>query len=90
MLELPDDGPDAADAVQSREEIRILRLALAEMPERRRAIFVAARLDGEPHRTIAARHGVSQRTVELELRRALEECAERIGRLSARGSRRGS
>ena len=45
-----------------------------------RAIVVAARIDEMPHREIARRFGVSERTVEKELRAGLEHCCERLGR----------
>ncbi|WP_169805114.1 sigma factor-like helix-turn-helix DNA-binding protein, partial [Variovorax boronicumulans] len=47
---------------------------------RRRAIVLAARVDEMPHKDIAARYGVSARTVEKELRAGLEHCCERLGR----------
>eukprot|EP01035_Chromulina_nebulosa_P043540 gene43540-58960_t len=46
----------------------------------RRAIVLAARVDEMPHKDIAARYGVSARTVEKELRAGLEHCCERLGR----------
>ena len=84
LLAVPDDAPGPAETIQGRQEIGMLRRALAEMPARRREIFLAARIAGEPHRTIAARFGVSQRTIEMELRRALAHCGERLGRTPVR------
>lgn len=64
----------------ARDECAVLRAAIQELPARRRAIFAAARLKGERHRSIAARHGVSVRTVELEIQKALDHCAHRLER----------
>ena len=53
---------------------------MQELPKRRRAIVIAARVDQLPHRDIAERFGISARTVEKELRAGLEHCCERMGR----------
>ncbi|MEM6680281.1 MAG: sigma-70 family RNA polymerase sigma factor [Pseudomonadota bacterium] len=62
-----------------RSEISALRQALNEMPKRRRDIFVLVSLRGEDRRAVARRYGVSKRTVEAELRMALDHCADRLG-----------
>ncbi len=78
LLDLPDDTPDPARIVEARSELEALERALAEMPERRRAIFKAALLDKVPRREIAKRFGVSIRTVDTEIQRALEYGARRL------------
>lgn len=90
LLEAADDRPDPAAAVFGRIEAADLARALAEMPERRQAIFMLSRVHGLPHKEIAARFAVSTRTIEKEILRALEHCAGRLGRkLGGRfGSRR--
>jgi RNA polymerase sigma-70 factor (ECF subfamily) len=80
LLDMPDDAPDAVSAVVARDELAILRQALAELPVRRRAIFLAARLGNQTHREIADRHGLSTRAVEVNVQRALEHCADRLGK----------
>ncbi|MBY6242344.1 RNA polymerase sigma factor [Methylosinus sp. Sm6] len=75
-----DDELDPERIIASRAEIAALADALDELPQRRRAIFLAARLDELPHKIIAERHGVSTRLVERELKLALEHCSERLGR----------
>jgi RNA polymerase sigma-70 factor (ECF subfamily) len=52
--------------------------ARADLTPRRRNILLAARLDGMPLQKLAARHGISQRLVERELRSALLHCAKRL------------
>jgi RNA polymerase sigma factor (sigma-70 family) len=71
---------DPEQISQAREEWRMLALALDELPPRRRAIFVAARLDERPHREIAQRFGVSVDTVDRELKLALDVFADRLGK----------
>jgi len=80
LLQVPDDAPGPAQQAESRAEIEALKRALAELPARRRAIFLAAWVEELPHRQIAERFGVSTRTIQTELRRALEHCASRLGR----------
>jgi RNA polymerase sigma-70 factor (ECF subfamily) len=53
-------------------EVSDLARAVSRLPERRRAILLAASVDGLPHQEIAGRWGISRRTVLVELRRALD------------------
>jgi RNA polymerase sigma-70 factor (ECF subfamily) len=80
LLDIPDDAPDAVSTVVARDELAALQQALAELPARRRTIFLAARLGNQTHREIAARHGVSTRAVEINVQRALAHCADRLGK----------
>jgi RNA polymerase sigma-70 factor, ECF subfamily len=79
-LDLADDAPDPARAAEARSELAALERALADLPPRRREILMASRADGIPLREIAARLGVSQRLVEMELKLALIHCGRRLGR----------
>jgi RNA polymerase sigma factor (sigma-70 family) len=72
------DELDPARFAGGRAEMEALVRALEELPERRRAIFVAARVDDLPYRDIAARFGISVRMVERELKRAWEHCRLRL------------
>lgn len=76
VLDAIDDQPGPVEIAEARSEMRVLERILGEMPVRRRAIFVAAWLDHVSHREIAARHGVSLRTVQVELKHATEQIAE--------------
>jgi RNA polymerase sigma factor (sigma-70 family) len=79
-LGVADDAPDPARASAARLELEALRRALGALPARQREILLASRLDAVPLREIAARHGISQRMVEIELRRALAHCALHLDR----------
>lgn len=79
-LGLADDAPDPSRSVEARLEVEALQQALADLTPRRREILLASRLDGVPLREIAQRHGISQRMVEIELRRALASCALHLDR----------
>ncbi|MEM6480779.1 MAG: RNA polymerase sigma factor [Pseudomonadota bacterium] len=70
----------AEDIVSARDDLRALERAIAELPKRRKEIFSASRLVGEKHQSIAKRFGVTVRTVEMEVKKALEHCNHRLGR----------
>jgi RNA polymerase sigma factor (sigma-70 family) len=80
LLNIPDQNPNPAQAAESRSEIDALKRALAELPVRRREICVAVWVDGEAHQALAQRYGVTVRTIQMELKAALEFCARRLGR----------
>lgn len=80
LYEMADELADPQKIIEGRSEMDALTRAMQELPKRRRAILVAARVDELPHREIAAIFGVSVRTVEKELRAGLEHCCERLGR----------
>ena len=66
LYELADEAGPVRE-VEGRQ-LAALEAALAELPRRRQAIVIAARVDEVPHREIAERFGISVRTVEKELR----------------------
>jgi RNA polymerase sigma-70 factor (ECF subfamily) len=80
LLDLADPSPDPARVVEARSEIEHLKRAVAELPQRRREILLAARLDEVPNREIAKRYGVTVRTIETEIKAAVEYCASRLDR----------
>ncbi|MEM8761416.1 MAG: sigma factor-like helix-turn-helix DNA-binding protein, partial [Pseudomonadota bacterium] len=80
LLDVADESPTAERSVIARDEMRVVTAAILELPRRRRDIFIAARLTGERYASIAVRYGITTRTVENEVRRALDHCAARLGR----------
>lgn len=78
LLEIADDTPGPAARVESQNELALLDAALRQLPTRRRAIFLAARVEELTHRQIADRMGVSVRTVANEIRQALDHCARSL------------
>ncbi|MBS7546477.1 RNA polymerase sigma factor [Ancylobacter oerskovii] len=75
LLDVPDPGADPEARLIARDCVDRVLTALAELPQRRRDIVLASRLDGVPHRELAKRYGISTRTVEIEISKALESCA---------------
>jgi RNA polymerase sigma-70 factor (ECF subfamily) len=53
---------------------------LEELTPRRRMILLASRVEEVTLQEIANRLGISQRLVEIELKHALDHCAERLQR----------
>jgi RNA polymerase sigma-70 factor, ECF subfamily len=67
LLEVPGDAPTPEATVLARSDLDVFRTILAELPVRRRAIFLAARIGNVPRQVIADRLGVSRRLVAKEL-----------------------
>ncbi|WZB76529.1 sigma-70 family RNA polymerase sigma factor [Achromobacter insuavis] len=64
LYDMADEAAGPAQVAEGREQLAALEAALAELPRRRQAIVIAARVDEVPHREIAERFGISVRTVE--------------------------
>lgn len=67
---------------EGQQELDAVVAALNEMPERMRNIFILARLENLPRAEIAARLGVSKRTVELQITQATACLADRRRRFT--------
>jgi len=80
ITDISDDGPDPSIVVEGRLELQELDKALAELPERRRRVFMAAHIEQLPHRDIAILFGVNVRTIEFDLQHAMEHLSRRLGR----------
>lgn len=85
LLSLPDTEPGPERIALARLELRALEEAVARLTPRRRAVLVAARLEGQTCRAIAEAMGLSKRTVEMELRAALDHCADHLASLEKPG-----
>ncbi|MCS4291829.1 RNA polymerase sigma factor (sigma-70 family) [Comamonas sp. BIGb0152] len=71
----PSHAPDVADSVMYRQALAVLEAALAGLPARSRAAFVAHRIHGDKQPVIAQQLGVSLNTVERDLIQA-SACVE--------------
>jgi RNA polymerase sigma-70 factor (ECF subfamily) len=72
--QLVEAGGAAPASAEGAVRIGELAKVVARLPERRRAILLAAALEATRHETIAERFEVSRRTVINELKRALAFC----------------
>jgi RNA polymerase sigma-70 factor (ECF subfamily) len=80
IMDVADERPDPSMVVESRIEMKEFEKALAELPDRRRNVFVSAHLENLTHSEIASRFGINVRTVEFDLQHALEYLSGRLGR----------
>lgn len=75
---IADPLADPLRTLEGRDAIARLARAIDGLTPRRRAVLQAARLHGRSCKEIAAELGVSRRTVEMELRHALEQCSQEM------------
>jgi RNA polymerase sigma-70 factor (ECF subfamily) len=87
LLAVADEAPNAEQKACDAQQLERLAQIVEELPARCRDVFLAARIEGTPHKQLAERFGVSVRTVELEVARALDHCSARLRQISgeARG-----
>jgi RNA polymerase sigma factor (sigma-70 family) len=77
-LAIPDDAPDPAHVAEAKSDLAALERAMATLPARRRAIFLAAWKENLPPGAIAQRYGIGKRRVHTELELARQHCAEAL------------
>ncbi|NII05795.1 RNA polymerase sigma factor [Luteibacter anthropi] len=82
LIQSVDDPLDPQAVLASRQDLEALSHALDALTRRQREILIAARIDELPQADIAARFGISVRMVGKELKKALDTCAEKVGRKS--------
>jgi RNA polymerase sigma-70 factor (ECF subfamily) len=69
-------APDHRLDVEAR--LAVLRSAIAELPEKRRAVFILHRLHHRSPDQIAGEMGITRNMVDRHLRRALAHCLDRL------------
>lgn len=69
-----DHKPNAAEALSHREKVDLLAHALAALPKGCREIVILRRLKCLSQKEVAARLGISERTVESQFARGLDLC----------------
>jgi RNA polymerase sigma factor (sigma-70 family) len=70
------DDLDPGRFAEARIELKALATEINALPPRRRAVFMAARLEGLPYKMIAERLGVTVRVVDRELSLALDQLSK--------------
>lgn len=73
-----DDAPSLFDQVYGRQKLKALNEAIEALPPQCRKVFLMQRMDGLSYKEIAGRLGISTRTVEKHLEKALSRCAEHL------------
>jgi len=84
-IRLHEEQPNLSREIEARSDVEALKRALAQLPPRRRAILIAARVDGLSHETIAERFDISRTMVQKELRRAIRHCVEYLEQRAVEG-----
>ncbi len=70
-----EESINVAETVSVRQEIAILLDAIDRLPTACREIFILRKLQGVPQKEIAARLGLSEQTVQVQIVRAIRRCA---------------
>lgn len=78
LLDVCDDGPDPARVAEARSEVEALKRALMRLKPRSREVLRSIAVEGQSAQEVAARLGVSLRTVESDLKLALSHCADSL------------
>ena len=77
-LDVLDEKAQVDEIVNSHQELALLADVIAELPKRSRRAFTLRRVYGLSQREIAQRLGISEKTVEQMLARAVRRCAEAL------------
>ena len=72
--------PSPEQIAADRGELDQLAAALAKLPERCRAVFLARRVEGLSHRETAQKLGISEKTVEKHMARGIRHLMDIFGR----------
>lgn len=64
---------DGEKKIHARDFLILMNMAVENMPEQRRKIFMMSRHDGLPNKEIAEKTGISVKTVEYHISKALAE-----------------
>jgi RNA polymerase sigma-70 factor (ECF subfamily) len=76
---------DAAAALSRQEKIDLLIAALATLPDRTREIVFFRKFQQMPQKQVAARFGISERTVESQLAKGMKRCADYLRKRGVNG-----
>ncbi len=75
---MADPAPDPERVTAARQELDILHEAVQELPEKCRAVFLLYRGRGMSMREIAEALGISEKTVEKHIAKAMVHCRRRL------------
>ncbi|HWE45691.1 MAG TPA: sigma-70 family RNA polymerase sigma factor [Caulobacteraceae bacterium] len=78
VLHIADWQPSAESTVSAREELKVLQTALDQLPPRAREIFTLRRIEELSVKDIGAKLGLSVKTVEAHMTRALTALTEAL------------
>jgi RNA polymerase sigma-70 factor (ECF subfamily) len=70
-LRIPSDEPGPERRVAARQELERLKRLIVALPEQCRRVFELRKIEGHSQRDVAAKMGISERTVEKHLAKAV-------------------
>lgn len=81
--ELPmiEEAPTPADTTAHNQELELLTQAIRALPERCRQVLTLRKIYGLSQKEIAARLGISENTVEVQVANGMRRCTEFLNRL---------
>ena len=77
---LASERPTAADLVERRQELELLTQAIQSLPERCQEVLTLRKIYGLPQREIAARLGICEHTVEVQVGIGVRRCEAFLAR----------
>ena len=82
--EIPDTAPAPLERLITREQVRLLNVAVAKLPEMQRAVVLMYLHGTTDYRRIAAALGIRTATARSHMHRALKHLRETLGRIADR------
>ena len=79
-LSVLESGPDAAEQASVSERFHLLADAIESLPRRCREVVILRKLQSVPQRDVAARLGITEKTVEVQLARGIARCEDYLRR----------
>ena len=79
-LPVVEHAPNAATSACMREELVLLARAIDALPARCREIVILRRIKQVPQKEIAARLGIAEETVEVQVAKGVKRCGEYLRR----------
>jgi RNA polymerase sigma factor (sigma-70 family) len=74
-----EDRPSPEEVLDSKARLERLVAAVGELPPQCRTVFTLHKLEGLSHAEVSAKVGISRKTVEKHMSRALRQLAEALG-----------
>lgn len=83
-VSVPDAGSTPAERASTQDELRLLARAIDELPSRCREIVILRRIHNLSQKEIAVMLGITEGTVEVQVVKGVQKCAEFMRRHGAR------
>jgi RNA polymerase sigma factor (sigma-70 family) len=82
-----EEGVNVVETVSVRQEVALLLEAVDALPARCREIFILRKLQGLSQKEIAARLGLAEQTVQVQIGRGAKKCVAFLRRRGVTGAR---